>query len=530
MYGNPITVDTILLNATIYSVDDDFSTSEAIAIDKGVIVQLGLNSEITSQFIANEVIDLNGNFVYPGLIDAHCHLLRYARQLGELDLYGSKSIEEVVKRTKEYAAVNPNLQVIIGRGWNQNLWDPSVMPDNTLLDEAFPNLPVLLTRIDLHAAVANTAALLRANIANNPAPIEGGIVVTKNGQPTGLLIDKAIQQVEEALPNISEQEYIRLLLKAQQQCFAVGLTSLGDALVLPSDWTVLKKMADNHSLKLRVYAMMLATNDTIKEYGEQGHYLHPFLTLRTFKFFSDGALGSRGAWLLEPYNDDCDNYGLQLLNEDEFVHQLEQIKEYQFQVATHAIGDAANHFVLKCYAKVLAKNNPLRWRLEHAQIMPPDDLPLLSDYNIIPSIQATHATSDMYWVKDRIGNRINYAYNFRQLLMTNGLVAAGSDFPVEHINPLLGFYAAVTMKDIHGFPPGGFKPDETLSRIEALKAMTIWAAYSQFSENQFGSLVPNKYADLCVIDTDLLTAPPEQIIAAKVLLTMVNGQIVQRTI
>ncbi|QQS28086.1 MAG: amidohydrolase [Sphingobacteriales bacterium] len=525
-----IPIDTIVVNSKIYSVDNQFRQFEAIAIDKGKILELGTTKHLKKRYAAKELIDGKGRYVYPGLIDAHCHLLRYAKQLKELDLFGANSMDEVIDRTKQYAAANPNLKAIVGRGWNQNLWIPPEMPDNLKLNKEFPNIPVVLTRIDLHAAIANSAALQQAGLIENPNSIDGGIVVLKNGFPTGLLIDNAIQKVVETLPELSDDEFIRLLMKAQKNCLAVGLTTIGDALVMPDEMRLLLNMETNNQLALRINAMMLATESNIEKYSKKGIQLYSKLTFRTFKFFADGALGSRGAWLQEPYSDDPENVGIPMLNEELFITQLNKIKSCGFQVATHAIGDAANQFVLKCYSQVLTPGNNLRWRLEHAQIMPTQYLSIIRDYKVIPSVQPTHATSDMYWVKDRIGNRLKNAYNFRQLLRHGGLLAMGSDFPVEDINPLLGFYAAISMKDLNGFPNGGFKPEETITRKEALKAMTIWAAYAQFSENSLGSLEVGKQADLCMLTSDLMNIPENEVPNTEVLLTMVNGVIEHRII
>lgn len=515
----------LLHNATVYTLNAGFSAAHALAIAGGRILETGTNKHILSTYHAPEVVNLNGAFVYPGFYDAHCHLLRYARQLGEVHLFGAVSFNEVLQRVAQYRQNNPNIKAIIGRGWNQNLWQPAQMPNRTALDALFPDVPVLLTRIDLHAAVANQAALNLAGIHAN-TQINGGIVEVVNGQTSGLLIDNAVHRVEMALPAPSEHEFSNLLIQAQNHCFQHGLTSIADALVTPPDVQLLEKLYQQNMLQIRLYAMMLATEENMQYCFEQGTRISDTLTLRTFKFFADGALGSRGAWLQNPYSDAPHNYGLQLLHEPHFTTQLQRILKHGFQVATHAIGDAANQFVLNSYARVLPPGNNLRWRLEHAQIIEPNDINLIRQYRIIPSIQPTHATSDMYWVKQRIGKRVQNAYTYRRLLQASGLVAAGSDFPVEHINPLLGFYAATARKDVQGYPPKGFYPQQRLTRAQALKAMTIWAAYAAFEEQERGSLQAGKLADITILDTDLMTAPLEQIPQANVLLTLLGGKTV----
>lgn len=526
MSGKIKQADTILHNGTIYTVDAHFSVQQAVAITNGGISAVGSNQYILQNYQSANTVNLRGAYVYPGFNDAHCHLLRYARQLGEVQLFGLTSWQAVVQQLQQYHRQNPHLTAIIGRGWDQNLWNPAVMPDKTDLDTFFPDIPVLLTRIDLHAAVANAAALQLAGITHE-TNIDGGIVhLNRHAETSGLLIDNAVYFAEQHFPPISQQQFEQLMLAAQQHCHAVGLTSLTDALVMQPDWKVLFTLQNKVLLKIKINALILGTDENLEHYFELGKQKTPYLNAGCFKFFADGALGSRGAWLLEPYTDEPATSGLQLLKETDFVKKLKAIYQHGFQVATHAIGDAANQFVLEAYRQVLPPQNTLRWRLEHAQIVHPNNLEIIKQYNIIPSVQPIHATSDMYWVKNRLGNRINHAYNYKTLLQTAGLVASGSDFPVEPINPLLGFYAAVSRKDVSGFPENGFRVHEALTRIQALKSMTIWAAYASFEEQEKGSIEPGKMADLTILDTDLLLHSIGNIPKAKVLGTMVNGGMV----
>jgi len=517
--------NTLIHNACIYTLNDKQQTAEALYVEDGKIAAIGTNENILQKYgHAKTVIDAHQNCIYPGFIDAHCHLLRYAQMLGEVQLFGATSFEEIIERIEAYQQANPDKKVLLGRGWDQNLWPEKRFPDKTLLDKHFPNIPVLLTRVGLHAAVANQRALEMAGITLE-TQIEGGIIERKNGALTGLLIDAVVKYVEERLPKLTETELGELLIKAENNCFAVGLTSLGEALVMQSQVPLLRRLQEAKKMKMRLYCMILATPESKAYYWKKGIEIGDRLTIRTLKYFADGALGSRGAWLLAPYSDDANNFGLQLLESEAFVNDLKQCINNDFQVATHAIGDAANRFVLDAYGSVLADKKDHRWRVEHAQIVQVEDMKKFAQYQIVPSIQATHATSDMYWLVERLGSeRVKLAYANQQLLQQNGVLAAGSDFPVEKINPLLGFYAAVTRQDAAGYPEEGFQMNNALSREEALKAMTIWAAYSQFEETTKGSLEVGKLADLVVLDRDIMKVDCTEILQTKVLKTFIGGE------
>ncbi len=512
-------------NAHIYTVDANDTMAEAMYIENGRIVAIGKNEEILQVYSnADRLIDAKQKFIYPGLIDAHCHLLRYAQMLGEVQLFGATSFEEIVERVQQYRKANPHKKVLLGRGWDQNLWADKQFPNKMLLDKHFPDIPVFLTRVDLHAAVANQQALQQAGITIE-TQLNGGIIEQKDGALTGLLIDTAVKYVEARLPKLTKEELGELLIQAEKNCFAVGLTSLGEALVMPSEADLLRQLQDAGKMKMRLYCMILATPESKEQFLAKGIEVGEQFTIRTFKYFADGALGSRGAWLLESYSDDPQNQGLQLLEYEPFVKELKQCASNGFQVATHAIGDAANRLVLDAYAAVVGSQTDHRWRVEHAQIVQPEDMEKFGKYNILPSIQATHATSDMYWLEARLGSeRIKLAYANQQLLQQNAVVAAGSDFPVEKINPLLGFYAAVTRQDVEGYPKEGFQMDNALSREQALKAMTIWAAYYQFEEAVKGSLEVGKFADFVMLDRDIMTVDCKEILQTKVLRTFIDGK------
>ncbi len=515
--------DLVVYNARVYTVDDDFTIAEAFVIHDGKILGVGQNLDIMDRYQAKEEIDLNGHFVYPGLIDAHCHFFSYGLSLRNADLTGTKSFDEICDLIQKHASeFQP--EWILGRGWDQNDWEIQEFPTNEKLDELFPDQPVLLTRIAGHAAIANSEALKRAGITPETT-VEGGTVVVKNGKLTGILIDNAIGFVSRIIPEASESEKVTALLKAQEKCFAVGLTSLHEAGLGRESIRLIDSIQHTGELKMRIYAMLSPGEENFKTYMYPGPYQTDHLKVNSIKLFSDGALGSRGALLLEPYSDDPGNYGL-LVNSPEYLKNMcMEAYEHDFQVNTHAIGDSANRLMLNIYSDILKGKNDRRWRIEHAQVIHPDDFSKFGDYNIIPSVQTTHATSDMYWADERLGEeRIKGAYAYKTLLEQNGWIPNGSDFPVENINPLYGFYAAITRKDLEGYPEGGFLPEQLLTREEALRAMTIWAARASFDEDNKGSIEPGKFADFIVTASDLMTIPEQEIPKVKIRMTYIAGE------
>ncbi|WP_186754755.1 amidohydrolase [Echinicola salinicaeni] len=517
-------VDLIIHNAVIYTVDQDFEKVEALAISDGKFLDLGSNNEVLERYEAPKVYDLNGKFIYPGFIDAHAHFYRYGTSLKVVNLVGVKSPEEMFNRVKEHRKSHPNQAWILGRGWDQNQWKEKIFPNKSALDKAFPNTPVLLTRIDGHAALANQKALDMGGIDANKQ-ILGGKVIINNGKATGLLVDNAIEMVSAKIPAISEAESRQALLDAQKNCFEVGLTSVVDAGIDKETIDLMESMQNSGQLKMRIYAMINPTKENKAYYFERGPYQNESITIRSFKIYGDGALGSRGAALLAPYHDRPEEIGFLLNTYDNFLSTAEELYEHGFQMNTHCIGDSANRTLLDIYAKVLKGKNDLRWRIEHAQVISPEDLIKFAKYNIIPSVQPTHATSDMYWAEDRLGpNRIKTAYIFKDLLEQNGKIALGSDFPVESINPLFGFHAAVARQDANNWPENGFQAENKLSREDALRGMTIWAAYANFEENLKGSIQKGKLADFVVLERDLMTAPETALRNLKVKATYIGGE------
>ncbi len=518
-------VDLIIYNAVIYTVDEQFSTAQAAAIKDGLFVAVGSNESILGAYKAKEKTDLAGAFVYPGLIDPHAHFYGYGTSLANADLFGSRSMEEVIERLQEHHRTHPS-EWISGRGWDQNLWPAARFPHKSQLDAIFPDVPVLLIRVDGHAAIANSEALKRAGI-NAGTTVEGGEVITENGEPTGILIDNAIGLVRSLIPPLDRQAQIQALLEAQKNCYAVGLTTVCDAGLGKNTLGLIDSLQKSGDLSMRIYAMLNPTEEDFEAYMYKGIYKTDYLNVRSVKLYADGALGSRGAKLLEPYSDDPGNTGI-LVDSPQFMEEIaKKAMAHGYQVNIHCIGDAANRLVLSIYGNLLKGENDLRWRIEHAQIIHPDDFDLFGTYSIVPSIQALHATSDMLWAIDRIGpERLKGAYAYHQLLNQLGWLPNGSDFPVEPINPLYGFHAAVSRKNADGVPAGGFQMENALSREQALRAMTIWAAKSQFEEHEKGSIEAGKFADFVVTSQDLMQMPIDEVPLLPIEQTYSGGRLV----
>ena len=515
--------DLMIYNAKIYTVNDKFDVAEAIVVKDGKILAVGATADIRKQYSATEEVDANGKAIYPGFIDAHAHFFGYGESLQSADLRGTNSWDEVIARVTEFAKTHPD-GWLTGRGWDQNDWADKQFPNKDKLDQLFPNRPVLLERIDGHASIANQSALNAAGITKSFA-LTGGDIVDKDGKLTGLLIDNAVELVANKVPAADETKAKKILLDAQKNCFEVGLTTIDDCGLDYDAVEFIEKLHKDKSLKMRLYVML---SDAEKNYDylfKRGAIKTDRLNVRSFKVYGDGALGSRGACLLRPYTDMPNKKGFLLSDIKHFEEVARKINSHNFQMCTHAIGDSANRSILKIYNEVLGGKNDKRWRIEHAQVVAPEDFNLFGKASVVPSVQPTHATSDMYWAADRLGNeRVKGAYAYKQLLAQNGWIPLGTDFPVEQINPMLTFYAATIRKDANNFPKGGFQMENALSPEEALRGMTIWAAKANFEEKEKGSLEVGKFADFVMLENDIMKANGEQILNNKVLKTYLNGE------
>ncbi|MCP9201235.1 amidohydrolase [Gramella sp. GC03-9] len=514
--------DLLVFNATVYTVDNDFSIAQAFAVQDGKFLEIGSVESLREKFEFTEEIDAEGNAVYPGLIDAHAHFYGLGMQQQRVDVTGTQSFEEVVTKVVEFQQKN-GVDFIVGRGWDQNDWEIKEFPVKDTLDRLFPDTPVALTRIDGHAMLVNQAALDAAGITTE-TEFDGGDIEQKDGKLTGILVDNPMMLIERITEDVNVDVQAEALRDAQEICFSYGLTTVDDAGLDRTVIELIDSLNNNGDLKIRLYAMVSNTRENLDYYLEKGPYKTDRLNVRSVKFYGDGALGSRGAALKEEYTDRKNHFGALLSPVSEFKATAERIAKSEFQMNTHAIGDSANYLVLKTYDSLIGNSEDRRWRVEHSQVIAPEDFDYFSK-NIIPSVQPTHATSDMYWAEDRLGEeRIKGAYAFKKLLDQAEIVALGTDFPVEQVNPFLTFYAAVDRQDTENYPEGGFMREQALSREETLKGMTIWAAYSNFEENEKGSIEPGKFADFVILDRDIMEVDIDSVPDTKVLHTFVGGE------
>ena len=519
---NKTDVDTIITNANVYTVDANFSNAEAFAVKDGKFVAVGTAADIKNKYKAKALIDVAGQTVLPGFIDAHCHFYGLGLNQLQVNLRDTKSYDEVIRKVVEFQKKKPS-KFIIGRGWDQNDWDVKTYPTKAELDKLFPNTPVALTRIDGHAMICNQAALDLAKITENTIA-EGGEILKENGKLTGLLIDNPMELVEAIFPEPTKQQQIDALLEAQKICTALGLTTVSDAGLDKQVIELIDSLQQAGALDMRVYAMISNKKANLDYYLNKGKIKTDRLNVQSVKVYADGALGSRGAALKQDYSDQHDHFGALVIGVEAYQDLAKQIEKAGYQMNTHAIGDSANRFVLQTYAKTLQSESNRRWRVEHAQVITDNDFEYFKNENIIPSIQPTHATSDMYWAEDRLGKeRIKGAYAYKRLLEKSGRVALGTDFPVERVSPFLTFYAAVSRQDTKQYPEGGFNKENGLTREETLKGMTIWAAYSNFEEAEKGSIEVGKYADFIILGDNIMTIDQKEIPNIKVKETYING-------
>lgn len=506
---NKTKVDLIVHNANVYTVDNQFSKANAFAINDGKFVAIGSEKDILKHYNAAYTLDAQGQSIYPGFIDGHCHFVGYGEtKVRFADLNGCKSFEEVLERLENHNQNNDS-EWLLGRGWDQNLWEPKEFPTNTELHKRFPDKKVLITRVDGHAVL----------VSDNVLKITGLDGADRiDVMPGGILLDNAADMAKAIIPPLNNSQKINALKISQRDCFALGLTGVTDAGLDIKSIALIDSLQQQGVLKMKVNAMINPDNETMDYFMKFGVIEKERLTIRSVKIYADGALGSRGAKLIEPYSDSPETSGLIVENEDFYDHVCEKAYNAGYQVCCHAIGDGGVRMILNEYAKFLKGKNDLRWRIEHSQVVDPQDFTLYKEYSIIPSIQATHCTSDMPWAEERLGSeRIKNAYAYKILLSQNGWLINGTDFPIEHISPIKTFYSSVARKDLI---------ENRLTREEALKSMTIWAAKGYFAESRKGSIEVGKEADFVILSDDIMTIDDEKIPAAKVVNTFINGEMV----
>ena len=520
-------VDLIVFNAQVITIDDDLPGAEAFAVDQGKILFVGTQREVFDLFDAKNTLDAQENTIMPGIIDAHAHFYQLGLGLQEVDLRGTTSKEEVIERILAFEPYKTS-EFIVARGWDQNDWSDQSYPTKEDLDVVFPDVPVALQRVDGHALWVNSKALLLADIAASGTVPGGMIMGDGQGRPNGILVDAPCDRIFELIPEPTLAISAQALKSAQDYCFSLGLTGVHDAGLRRPIIELIDSLQQIDVLRIKLEAMVSNIEPDVSHYLAQGPVVKPRLRVGSIKVYADGALGSRGAALRSPYSDDPDHYWAIITPMKDLVTLSQRALASGFQINTHAIGDSANVSVLRVYQEALssANNNDandVRWRIEHAQVVPPEYFEVFSK-NIIPSVQPTHATSDMYWVEERLGKeRMNGAYAYRSLLEEAEMIALGTDFPVEYVNPMLTLSAAVYRRDTSGYPESGFYIDEAITREQALKGMTLWAAYANFSEDRRGSLTPGKEADFILLDRNPLNCPKQELSQIKVLKTFVDG-------
>jgi len=510
------------MNAKVYTVNENFAMAKGFAVKDGKILEVADSETLQLKYKADDTYDAKGRTIYPGFIDAHAHFYGLGLQLQKVDLTGTQSFDEVIERIVKFQEKN-KVDFITGRGWDQNDWEDQHFPNKERLDKLFPNTPVAVTRIDGHALLANQKALDLAGITPN-TKVEGGEIEIKDGKLTGILIDNPMSLVRNVIPEPTKEEAINGLMEAQKIAFNLGLTTIDDAGLRKDAIMLIDSLQQSGDLKMRMYAMVENHPEDLDYFLDKGIIKTERLHVRSVKVYADGALGSRGAALKKPYSDKKNHFGAMLIGLDEFKGLAAKLSKTEYQMNTHAIGDSANVVVLKTYDSILKNEKDRRWRVEHAQIIGEEDFKYFGR-NIIPSVQPTHATSDMYWAKDRLGEkRLKNAYAYKKLLKQTRKIALGTDFPIEKVSPFLTFYASVARQDVHQFPKGGFQKENALSREETLRGMTIWAAYANFEEHEKGSIEKGKLADFIVLDQDLMKVESKLIPKTKVIATFVGGE------
>lgn len=511
--------DLLVWNGLIYTANATMDTASAMAISQGKIIAVGSAAQVAQAYQFADTLDLAGQVVVPGFNDAHCHMVGYANTLGECNLVGANSMEEIVERLKTFAA-NGQHNILIGRGWDQNRFPLKSFPTRELLDEAFPTTPVYLTRIDGHATLVNGAMLRKMDI-NAQSKVTGGKVVLYQGEVSGLLLDRADELIQ--LPERPLAQRIALLQRAEANLLAAGITSLTDAGLSTHDILLIDSLQRTGGLRIRVNAMVSDGNENLRHWIQRGPLKTDLLRVHSFKFYADGALGSRGALLRQPYADDPHNFGIPVTSVARLDSVFPLLAQAGFQACTHAIGDSATHTVAGLYAKHMPAGG--RWRIEHAQVMDRDDMALVCEAGAVLSVQPTHATSDAPWAESRLGmDRLMQAYAYRDMLDRCGWIPLGTDFPVEDISPMATFVSATLRKNMQGQPEEGFLLEGALSREEALWGMTAWPARAAFEEGEKGTLEVNKWADFVILDRNLLLVSDSELAGTRVVATYLAGK------
>lgn len=531
VFAGTVAADTLLHSVTGYtSSDTGIVAFSALAFDAdGRITAVG-DDEMRNEYADATQIDGKQQFVLPGLHDGHGHVSSQGLLGVELNIAGVESLDIAVAEIAAYAKENPGSGWIKGRGWNQVLWPVQEFPTATAIDVVVANRPVWLRRIDGHAGWANSKALELAEISDDtPDPIGGKIIRDDNGKATGTLIDSAMDFVAAKISPITKDEYRKAFKTAFKELTSLGLTSIHDAGISIDEAETYLSMADNGEMSMRIYAMMWQAGENLDAIGKPIiAYGNDRLDIRSVKLMSDGALGSRGAAMIDPYEDDAENHGLRMYTQAELDGYVKKANNMGFQVGIHAIGDYGNRQSLDAFEKSQGgQKSPLRNRVEHAQIIALDDIPRFAELGVIASMQATHATSDMNMAEDRIGiERVKGAYAWRKLIDSGAVIANGSDFPVELANPMHGMYASVARKSRAGLPENGWRLEDGLTREETLHSFTLAAAYAALQEDRLGSLEPGKWADFIVVDRDFFVIPEAEIDDIQVLQTWVGGEMV----
>ena len=506
-------VDLVIHNAQVHTMNHKGDVFDAIAIKDGKIVEVGPERQILNKYSAEEYIDAELKDVYPGLTDGHGHLLSYARMQLGVNLFGCESYQEMIVRIKKYQAKN-NRKFIIGAGWDQSLWDEGgELPTKAILDSVFPDIPVALVRIDGHSMLVNDTLLKSSNVIEtvNAAPEKfagGGFLYHEDGTPTGMIIDNAMKPIYDLMPDYPKKELTKTMKGIQAELFSYGVTGVHDAGLSSKDRKIIEKWVDQRVLKLNIYGMLLPDEENMAFAEKNGIYENKNLYIRSFKVLADGAVGSRGAFMKDEYSDRHGHFGHLTTPVSEIQRVADFCEKVGYQMNTHAIGDSTNRILLEMYADVFTRNNNYRWRIEHAQHIDPKDFELLGNSGAYASVQPTHATTDQRWAVARLGeDRMHGSYAYKTILERCGLLVIGTDFPVEYTDPFRTIHSATNRKTTENYPMNGFLPEEAITLDECLKGMTIWAAFGSFQEEKLGTLEEGKDATLVIFNEAIVERP-----------------------